>query len=45
MGNISKKQLILNSESVNMLIRGVVAAVRVVRNHSKITSIVLLLHL
>ena len=34
--NIKKTGLILSSESVNMLIRGVVAAVRVVKIHSKI---------
>ena len=45
LGNIKKAALILSSESVNVLIRGVVAAVRVVRNHSKITSIVFLLYL
>ena len=40
LGNIIKTGLILSSESVNMLIRGVVAAVRVVKIHSKITPIV-----
>ena len=45
LGNIKKTALILSSESVNMLIRGVVAAVRVVRNHSKSTSIVFFLYL
>ena len=45
LGNIKKTALILSSESVKMLIRGVVAAVRVVKNHSKITSIVFLLYL
>ena len=45
LGNIKKTGLILCSESVNMLIRGVVAAVRVVKNHSKITPIVFLLYL
>ena len=44
LGNIKKTGLILSSESVNMLIRGVVAAVRVVNNHSKITPIVFLLY-
>ena len=34
LGNIKKTGLILSSESANMLIRGVVAAVRVVKNHS-----------
>ena len=43
LGNIKKTGLILSSESVNMLIRGVVVAVRVVRNHSKNTPIVFLL--
>ena len=43
MGNIKKTALILSSESVNMLIRGVVAAVRVVRNHSKSTPIAFVL--
>ena len=38
-GTLKKKTApILSSESVNILIRGVVAAVRVVKNHSKITS-------
>ena len=41
--NIKKTGLILSSESVNMLIRGVVAAVRVVKIHSKSTPIVFLL--
>ena len=45
LGNIKKTGLILSSESVNMLIRGVVAAVRVVRNHSKINPIVFFLYL
>ena len=45
LGNIKKTALILSSESVNMLIRGVVAAVRVVRNHSNITFIVFFLYL
>ena len=45
LGNIKKTGLILSSESVNMLIRGVVAAVRVVKIHSKITPIVFLLYL
>ena len=40
-----KKALILSSESVNMLIRGLVAAVCVVRNHSKRISIVFFLYL
>ena len=44
LGNIRKTGLILSSESVNMLIRGVVAAVRVVKIHSKITPIVFLLY-
>ena len=39
LGNIKKTALILSSKSVNKLIRGVVAAVRLVRNHSKSTSI------
>ena len=43
--NIKKKALFLSSESVNMLIRGEVAAVCVVRNHSKRTSIVFLWYL
>ena len=43
--NIKKTGLILSSESVNMLIRGVVAAVRVVKIHSKGTPIVFLLYL
>ena len=43
LGNIKKTGLILSSESVNMLIRGVVAAVRVVKIHSKSTAIVFLL--
>ena len=45
MGNIKKTALILSSESVNMLIRGVVVAVRVVRIHSKITYIAFVLYL
>ena len=45
LGNIKKTALILSCESVNMLIRGVVAAVRVATNHSKITSIVFFLYL
>ena len=45
LGNIKKTGLILSSESVNMLIRGVVAAVRVVKIHSKGTPIVFLLYL
>ena len=45
LGTIWKKALILSSESVNMLIRGVVAAVHVVRNHSKSISIVSFLYL
>ena len=44
LGNIKKTGLILSSESVNMLIRGVVAAVRVVKIHSKITPVVFLLY-
>ena len=45
LGNIKKTGLILSSESVNMLKRGVVAAVRVVKIRSKITPIVFLLYL
>ena len=45
LGNIKKTALILSSESVNMLIRGVVAAVRVVKNRSKSTFIVFVLYL
>ena len=45
MGNNKKTALILSSEIVNMLIRGVVAAVRVVKNHSKSTSTVIFLYL
>ena len=45
LGNIKKTALILSSESVNLLIRGVVAAMRVVRNHSKSTPIVFFLYL
>ena len=45
LGNIKKTALILSSESVNMLIRGVVAALRVVEIHSEITPIVFLLYL
>ena len=44
LGNIKKLGLFLSSESVNMLIRGVVAAVRVVKIHSKITPIVFFLY-
>ena len=44
LGNIKKTGLILSSESVNMLILGVVAAVRVVKTHSKSTPIVFLLY-
>ena len=44
LGNIKKTGLILSSESVNMLIRGVVAAVRVVKIHSKSTPIVFFLY-
>ena len=44
LGNITKTGLILSSESVNMLIRGVVAAARVAKIHSKITPIVFLLY-
>ena len=44
LGNIKKTGLNLSSESVNMLIRGVVAAVRVGKIHSKITPIVFLLY-
>ena len=45
LGNIKNTGLILSSESVNMLIRGVVAAVRVVKIHSKNTPIAILLYL
>ena len=45
LGNIKKTGLILSSESVNMLIRGVVAAVRVVKIHSKSTPFLFLLYL
>ena len=45
LGNIKKTALILSSESVNMLKHAVVAAVRVVRKHSKVTSIVFFLYL
>ena len=45
LGNVKKTALILSSESVNMLIRGVVAAVRVVKILSKSTPIVFLLYL
>ena len=44
LGNIKKTGLILSSESVNMPICGVVAAVRVVKNHSKSTPFVFLLY-
>ena len=44
-GDHLKKALILSSESVSMLLRGVLVAVSVVRNHSKITSIVFFLSL
>ena len=44
LGNNKKTGLILSSESANMLIRGVVAAVRVVKVHSKSTPIVFLLY-
>ena len=44
LGTIKKTGLILSSESVNMLIRGVVAAVSVVKIHSKSTPIVFLLY-
>ena len=44
LGNIKKTALILSSESVNMLIRRVVTAVRVVRINSRSTSIVFLLY-
>ena len=44
-GTLKKTALIFSSESVNMLIRGVVSAVCVVRNHSKSTSIVFFLYL
>ena len=45
LGNNKKTALILSSESVNKLKRGVVAAVRVVEIHSKSTPIVLFLYL
>ena len=45
LGNITKSALVLISESVIMLKRGVVAAVRVVKNHSKSTPTVILLYL
>ena len=45
LGNLKKTALILSGESVNMLIRGVVAAVLVVKIHSKSTPIVFLLYL
>ena len=45
LGNIKKTGLISSSESVNMLIRGVVAAVRVVKIHSRITPFVFFLYL
>ena len=45
LGNIKKTALMLSNESVNMLIRGVVAAMRVVKNHSKSTSFVFFLYL
>ena len=44
LGNNKKTGLALSSESVSMLIRGVVAAVRVVKIHSKSTPIVFLLY-
>ena len=44
-GDHLKKALILSSESVNMLIRGLMVAVHMVRNHSKSTSFVFLLYL
>ena len=44
LGNIKITALIFSSESVNMLTRGVAAAVRVVRNHCKSTSFVFLLY-
>ena len=44
-GDHLKKILILSSESVNMLIHGVVATVRMVKNHSKRTSIAFFLSL
>ena len=40
LGLYLKKALILGSESVKMPIRGVLAAMRVVKKHSKIFSIV-----
>ena len=46
LGNIEKKTaLISSSESVNMLLRGVEASVRVVKNHSKSTPFVFLFYL
>ena len=42
-GDYLKNALILGSESVNTLLRGVVAAVRVIKSHSKFTPIVLVL--
>ena len=44
LGNIKKTGLILSSESVNMLIRGLVVAVRVVKIHSKSTPNVFFLY-
>ena len=44
-GLLKKKVLIWGSESVNMLIRGVVAAVRVFRNDFTFTPIIFLLYL
>ena len=45
LGNLKKLSLTLSSDSVNMPIRGKVAAVRVVEIHCKSTSIVFLLFL
>ena len=44
-GVFLKNAFVLGRSSVNMPIRGVVAAVRVVRNHPKITSGVFVLHM
>ena len=43
LGTFKKKALFLGSESVNMLIGGMVAAMRVVKNHSKMTPFVFFL--
>ena len=45
LGTILKKALLLGSERVNMLTRAVVAALCVVKNHSKVTSFVFFLYL